>query len=42
VSGAEPAYDALHAAMVTFHNTLTEPTAREAYQSPGPDAAGRP
>jgi hypothetical protein len=42
VSGAEPAYDALHAAMVTFHRTLTEPTAREPFQSPGLDAAGRP
>jgi hypothetical protein len=42
VSGAEPAYDALHAAMVTFYHTLTEPTAREAFQSSGLDAAGRP
>jgi hypothetical protein len=42
VSGAEPAYNALHAAMVTFYRTLTRPTAREAPQSPELNAAGRP
>jgi hypothetical protein len=42
VSGAEPAYSALHAAMVTFYHTLTQPTPRQPPQSPGLNAAGRP